>query len=266
MESKDISQRWENYRLANSTKPTARENELKQIFSMLSPKEGERILEVGTGNGYLTFPIAQAVGNKGEVVTVDAVEKNLQDVVKRNTQNLPINPLYFDPNGPTIIPINIGEFDAVASIATLHHFDNRKKGTGESGRRKALTDFYRALKNGGRLVISDVVHEGISQKYFDAIDNPEHCFPEGHPHDFFTPERLEQLLNEIGFKNISVEVKRVPWQFTSPEEAENFVHTIHNAKCSVKESFEVAKEYLGFNKVDDHYELGWELFFVTATK
>jgi ubiquinone/menaquinone biosynthesis C-methylase UbiE len=266
MESQDISKRWENYRLANSSKPAARENELRQIFSLLSPKEGERILEVGTGNGYLTFPIAEAVGDSGEVVTIDAVDKNLQDVVNKNTRNLPIKPIYFDPNGSIILPINIGEFDAVASIATLHHFDSRKKGTGESGRIKALTDFYRVLKLEGRLVIGDVVHGAISQKYFDAIDNPEHCFPEGHPHDFFSPERLKQVLSEIGFKDIKIEVKRVPWQFVSSEEAKNFVHTIHNAKCSADESFEMAKKYLGFEKNGDHYELGWELFFVTAKK
>jgi hypothetical protein len=44
------------------------------------------------------------------------------------------------------------------------------------------------------------------------------------------------------------------------------VHTIHNAKCTAEESFEVAKNVLGFKKVNEHYELGWELFFLTAIK
>ena len=58
----------------------------------------------------------------------------------------------------------------------------------------------------------------------------------------------------------------MPWKFASQDEAINFVHTIHNAKCTPEESFDVAKNVLGFKKVDDHYELGWKLFFLTAWK
>lgn len=259
-----VRERWENYRKANNQKPLVRDNELKEIYRLLNPTEGEVILEVGTGNGYLTFPIANAVGN-GKVITADIGGENLQSVVEKNTSNLPIETLQFnDEDG--FPSVQNDSLDAVGTIATLHHFDNRTTGTGENGRKRALTEFYRVLKGGGRLVIADVAYGTISQKYFDSINNPEHCFPDGHPHDFFTIERLKKLLEEVGFKNINIEVKTVAWQFTSEDEAKNFVHTIHNAKCSVDDSFELAKQYLGFNEVDYHYELGWELYFATATK
>ena len=259
-----VKERWENYRKANNQKPLVRDNELQEIYRLLNPTEGEVILEVGTGNGYLTFPIANAVGN-GKVVTADVGNENLESVTENNVDNLPIETLQFnDEEGFPSIPDD--SLDAVGTIATLHHFDNRNTGTGETGRKKALNEFYRVLKNGGRLVIADVAHNTISQKYFDSINNPAHCFPDGHPHDFFTIERLRELLEEIGFKNITVEIKRVAWQFTSEEEAKSFVHTIHNAKCSAEESFELAKQQLGFKEVDGHYELGWELYFATATK
>ena len=267
MEKQDIEQRWENYRKANSDKPSARENELRKIFSLLNPHNGEKIWEVGTGNGYLTFPLAEAVGKTGEIISTDVNDGNISDVANKNLEkklNIEAKLLPVDP--PLLGDEYSDYFDSVATIATLHHFDNRKKDTGETGRTNAIRTFYKTLKKGGRLVMSDPLNGTITQKYFDAIDNPEHCYPDGHPHNFFTKERLQNLVQEIGFKNISVEVAYMPWKFSSQDEAVKFVHTIHNAKCTPDESFEVAKTVLGFKKVDDHYELGWELFFLTAWK
>jgi ubiquinone/menaquinone biosynthesis C-methylase UbiE len=263
----DTEQRWENYRKANSDKPSARENELKKIFSLLNPREKEKIWEVGTGNGYLTFPVAEAVGKTGEVVTTDVNEGNISDVIKKNAdKNFNIVAKLLPIGSPLLGDEYLDYFDAVATIATLHHFDNRKDATGETGRTNAIQTFYKTLKPGGRLVMSDPLNETITQKYFDSIDNPEHCFPDGHPHNFFTKERLQEVVEKVGFRNISIEVIYTPWKFNSETEAINFVHTIHNAKCTAEESFEVAKNVLGFKKVNEHYELGWELFFLTAIK
>ncbi len=267
MGKQDIEQRWENYRKANSDKPSARENELLKIFSLLNPRNGEKIWEVGTGNGYLTFPIAEAVGETGEIISTDVNQGNISDVTNKNLEKkLKIEAKLLSIDSPLLDDEYIGYFDSVATIATLHHFDNRNKNTGETGRTNAIHTFYKTLKKGGRLVMSDPLNGTITQKYFDAIDNPEHCYPDGHPHSFFTKERLQNLVQEIGFKNISIEVAYMPRKFASQDEAVNFVHTIHNAKCTPEESFEVAKNVLGFKKVEDHYELGWELFFLTANK
>lgn len=114
--------------------------------------------------------------------------------------------------------------------------------------------------------MADPLHGTITQKYFDAIDNPKHCHSDGHPHDFPTKERLYNILLETGFKEIMIEVANTSWKFDSPREAMNFIHTIHNATCAPEESLKTAKKYLEFNKVNSHYELGWELFFLTAQK
>lgn len=264
----DIAQRWENYRRANSLLPSARENELLKAFELADPAPGERILEVGTGNGYLTFPLAEGVAPGGEIVTADVTQDNLTDVERRNrTRGLKIQLLHFNEADFTPFSKSFAEsFDAIASIATLHHFDDRKKNTGESGRRRVIGEFFNVLKKGGRMVLADPAYGTITQRYFDRIDNPMYCHPNGHPHNFFTLERLTEIVTQAGFQKVDSEILYVPWKFSSPAAAKEFVHTIHNARCSADESFAVAADTLGFKNVDDHFELGWELFFLTATK
>lgn len=261
------AQRWENYRRANSQKPHVRENELRKIFELATPRPGERIWEVGTGNGYLTFPLALAVGEGGLVVTTDVERGNSKDVEDKNKKlRLRIEPLLLPAEDPLLGPKYKNEFDAVVSIATLHHLDNRAKQTGEKGRTRAFKVFYRALKPGGRIALSDILHDTITQRYFDAIDSPRYCHPHGHPHDFFTGERLVDAVTQAGFRDVSMEVLSVPWQFSTKDEAKEFVHTIHNAICSPEESFAVAEKILGCKKGSNGYKLGWELFFLTARK
>lgn len=257
-------ERWESYRRANSDRPEARERELRHLFTLLGPKEGEYIWEVGTGNGYLTFPLAEAVGASGRILTTDVMAENVEDVRRKNEEKgLPIEALLVPEGLPSPLPQGL---DAVASIATLHHFDNRRDGTGAQGRKGALKAFFEALRPGGRLVVGDVLDGTISQRYFDAIDDPKYCAPHGHPHDFFTREALEAAAKEAGFSDVRVSVEFVPWQFPSREEAAAFVHTIHNAKCSAEESFALAERMLGFEDKKTHLELGWELFYLTGSK
>lgn len=264
----DTAKRWENYRKANSNRPSARENELRRAYELINPQQGEKILEVGTGNGFLTFPLADAVGKTGEIVSADVTEENIQDVEHANAQRgFNIKTVLFDDQDDAPFSKEYSNyFDAVVSIATLHHFDNRDKYTGVSGRTRAVTEFYKTLRGGGRLVVADPVFGTITQKYFYAINNPKYCYPDGHPHDFFTLEELRTLVSQIGFMEVDVFTQYVPWQFDTEEAAKDFVHTIHNAQCTEEESFAVAKDALGFKKVGTHYELGWELFFLTAKK
>jgi len=230
----------------------------------VNPQEGEIIVECGTGNGYLTFPIAQKVGN-GKLITYDVTTENLNAVRKLNNKyNLPIEikqqktTYDFEEQDSSV--------DKVISIASFHHYDNKSEKTGFSGRLKALKEFNRILKKDGILIIGDVGKNTVSHKYFDSIDNPKYCFPTGHPHDFLSKDEIYNLCSQAGFEVLTYEVVHVPWMFDSKKQAKNFLHTIHNAKCSPKESFEHAKKYLNFWKENDLYYLDWELFYLVAKK
>jgi len=254
--------RWNNYRKANDKFPEVRKNELQLMLTKISPEEGEIIVEAGTGNGYLTFPIAQKIGN-GKLFSYDIIPENLAEVKELNRSfNLPIElkqqktSYDFEEQDSSV--------DKVVSIASFHHYDDRS--TEYSGRLRALKEFSRILKLGGKLIIGDVGKNTVSSKYFEAIDTPEYCYPNGHPHDFLSKEEITDLCEQTNFKIESYEVLHVPWTFENEEQAKEFLHTIHNARCSQEQSFEHAKQYLNFWEKDGLFYLDWELFYLVAIK
>lgn len=233
--------RWKNYRKANDSFPEVRRNELEYMLDIINAKAEEIIVEAGTGNGYLTFPLAEGVGKSGKILTYDIVLENLDEVNKTNK----IHQLSIETRAQK----DTYEFqeadstvDKVVSIASFHHYDTRTEGSGFSGRLRALMEFNRILKDSGHLFIADVGKETVSATYFNAIDNPQYCFPNGHPHDFLSKEEIYDLCEKANFRVVQYETRHVPWIFTTIDEAKEFLHTIHNARCTPEESFELAKK------------------------
>lgn len=259
-------ERWANYREANDRFPEVRSVELAIMKDKVSPQAGEIIVECGTGNGYLTFPMAEAVGSKGRIITYDPTEENLKSVEEKNKSfNLPI-----DIRKQTL-DYSFAEqdesVDKVATIATFHHYDNKKDNTGTSGRLRALKEFARILKKGGKLILGDVAKGTKPQEYFDSIDNPKYCFPSGHPHEFMDQELAKKLCEEAGLEVISFEILDTSWVFTDDQQAREFLHTIHNAKVTPEESLQHAKQFLIPQQTKDgKLALGWKLFYLIAEK
>jgi len=257
--------RWNNYRKANDKFPEVRRKELKLMLEKVNPMPKEIIVEAGTGNGYLTFPIAKKVGEDGKIITYDIIKENLDEVRELNNNlKLPIETKTQEESYD--FKEDDKSVDKVISIASFHHYDDRPKKVGFSGRLKALKEFNRILRRDGKLIIGDVGKGMVSAKYFDAIDEPKYCYPNGHPHDFSDKKEIDELCDKSGFIIDSYDVVHVPWTFDSQDQAREFLHTIHNAKCSPEESLEHAKKYLKFWGKDDVYYLDWELFYLVARK
>lgn len=56
------------------------------MLELLEPKEGEKILDIGSGSGWTTALLAQIVGEQGKVIAIDIVPE-LVEFGKKNVQN-----------------------------------------------------------------------------------------------------------------------------------------------------------------------------------
>jgi len=284
------NERWENYRLANSRFPKVREAQIERQLFYTDPKQGEIIVELGTGNGILTFELAKKVATLsdiegtnmlfgtvsinskglaplGQVITYDYETNNLIHVAK-NKGSLPI--LLVHRTAEDSLGLPEGVVDKVSTLDSLHHYDDRSKKTGTSGRQRVINEVYRGLKKGGLLVIGDIADNTSNQRYFDnEMDNPgspAYCQPRGHPHDFLDEKLARKLCEKAGFKNIEFRVKQIPLMFENEEQAKTFWHTVHNAKCSPDESLDAVKRHLPNWNKDGKFYVGWDTLYLTARK
>ncbi|MGZ3768728.1 MAG: class I SAM-dependent methyltransferase [Bdellovibrio sp.] len=269
-------ERWENFR-KTSVDSEVRQLELKRILHLINANPEDTVLEIGTGGCYLTFPLSRQIYN-GHLITADVDEFGLNEfLIKKKyleealNKKLPIDSYLFShsPFCPKKFPKSYTEkFDIITSLATFHHFDSRATDiqSGRQGRIQALKEFYSMLKLGGRLIIADVANGSASQRYFDAIDNPRHFSPHGHPHDFFTLQEFRLHLEEIGFSVKHLAIEEVPWKFQSEGHCMHFLSRLHNAKCPPDEVLELAKDILGLERHLESYTLNWQLMFMEAVR
>lgn len=253
----DSGTRGKNYRLANDRMPDVRYLEFLQMFHKISPSSGQIIVECGSGNGFLTIPLAKAVGPLGRVYTLDDSLSNL-NAVREKSLSLGLHNIVFihlDDNyfQTGFFPLESELADSIATLATFHHYDEKKEA--------ALREFKRILKPNGKVIIADVAQNTKTQAYFD--DFVHHICSTGHDHRFLDRQSLEKISFNSGFKMVDWQKIYVPWQFTNTDQMGNFLHTIHDATCSMEESIEAAIRYLGINYFDKQILLHWELFFAT---
>lgn len=117
---------------------------LEKILGFLKISDGMRILDLGTGSGYLSFPIAK--NNPGcDVIGLDIVNAALE--ANRTRADVKgIKNLSFVSYDGIDFPFEDNTFDLVVTRYALHHFPDIEHSIGEVSR---------VLKSGGILFISD---------------------------------------------------------------------------------------------------------------
>jgi trans-aconitate methyltransferase len=160
------------------------------VLELLVPRQGERVLDLGCGDGVLTEKIARA---GADVLGVDASPGMVEAARSRglSAEIMSGDSLSFDQ-----------EFDAVFSNAALHWMTN-------SG--DVIRGVYRSLKPGGRFV-AEFGGEGNVHTLVQAMeqvfaDHPDFG-PFENPWYFPGEDEYQQALESEGFEVRSIE--RIP--------------------------------------------------------
>jgi len=113
-------------------------------------KEGETVLDLGSGGGVDVFLASKRVGPKGRVLGVDMtkemVEKSRQAAEKHGYKNVELRLGEIED-----LPVEDNSIDVIISNCVINLSPDKKK---------VFKEAYRVLKSKGRMLISDLVSEG----------------------------------------------------------------------------------------------------------
>jgi arsenite methyltransferase len=171
------------------------ETQRKSFIKALNPEQNQRILDVGSGPGFLANDISQFIGRSGQVCGID-ISKPLLDIANSNYQNR--SDIEFHFGDATKIPYKADDFDAVVSTQVLEYVPDVDA---------ALLEFQRVLKPGGKVALLDTDWDSIVWHSSDMQRmNRVLKVWEEHASDPFLPRTLGNRLSYAGFTVESQEI------------------------------------------------------------
>jgi ubiquinone/menaquinone biosynthesis C-methylase UbiE len=117
-----------------------------RLRSVLDPRPGERLLEIGPGTGYYTLDMAQWVGADGRVEIFDLQQEFLDHVIARAAER-GLENVAPTQGDATALPYGDASVDAVVLTAVLGEIPDPGA---------ALREIRRVLKPRGRLVVGEL--------------------------------------------------------------------------------------------------------------
>jgi ubiquinone/menaquinone biosynthesis C-methylase UbiE len=167
-------------------KRTGDNQHLNKILSYLNISPKSKILDLGTGNGYLAFSIAK-ISKDSEVIGLDIAVKTLTQNREKASQMELTNLNFLDYNGINF-PFEHNMFDYVVTRYALHHFPNIHK---------TFEEIRRVIKPGGIFFISDPTPN--ENDYIRFVDTYMQMKDDGHV-KFYTKSEFVKLAEKYNFK------------------------------------------------------------------
>lgn len=195
---------------------------LNRILSALAIQEGDKILDLGTGSGYLAFAIAQQ-HPKAAVVGLDIVSKTLDQnktlALKQGISNLE----FMDYDGMTF-PFRNNTFDWIVTRYALHHFPNIQY---------SFHEIARVLKRNGSLFVSDPTPNNTDSNRF--VDSYMQLKDDGH-NKFYTLDEFSEYASNSGMelKSSFLTTIRFPRKMGS-----TYTDLLQNTDDAIKQAYKI---------------------------
>jgi arsenite methyltransferase len=164
-------------------------------------KEGDTVIDLGSGAGNDAFVARAISGEKGKVIGIDFTEEMI-DKARANADKLGFNNVEFRFGDIEKMPVTSNKADVIISNCVLNLVPDKVK---------AFKEVYRVLKPGGHFSVSDIVTYG---ELPDSVKSIAELYA-GCVAGAIKKEEYLKIIEETGFENIKIQKERV---ITIPDE------------------------------------------------
>ena len=198
-------------------------------LAMASLKEGETVLDLGSGAGFDCFLAANRVGKEGKVIGVD-MTPDMLDRARENARKGNYTNVEFRLGEIENLPAADNSVDVVISNCVINLAPDKSR---------VFKEAFRVLKPGGRLMVSDIVLlKELPESIRDSIDAYIGCVAGAMIRD----EYLKTIKN-AGFKDVRVlEETNFPVEFLANDPVAKGI--IEKLKMPLKDVKDIAESII----------------------
>ena len=154
-------------------------------------KEGDTVIDLGSGAGNDAFIARRIVGESGKVLGIDFTEAMISRA-RDNAEKLRFNNVEFRLGDIDNMPVTGNYADVIVSNCVLNLVPNKHK---------VISEIYRVLKPGAHFSISDIVLEGaLPNKWKEVAELYAGCVSGA-----IEKQEYLGIIAAAGFKNISLQ-------------------------------------------------------------
>jgi arsenite methyltransferase len=161
--------------------------------ALASLREGETVIDLGSGGGVDCFLAANKVGPRGKVIGIDMTPEMI-DKARENARKSNHSNVEFRLGEIENLPVADNTADAIISNCVINLTPNKKK---------VFEEAFRVLKPGGRIMISDVV---LIKEIPEAVKKGAHlasCVKGA-----IMKDKYVETIRNTGFQNVQITEER----------------------------------------------------------